>query len=116
MPEVGKAIYGEAAFQSRRNRGPTTSAARADYVARNPVATKRVLRAILKSADLCSSNPELAAEQLAASGMLSSKENVLGTLRDTRHEWRDFRCRRHPALLYSAVAGDRGARGDPRRH
>jgi len=65
-------------------------AGHADYVAKNPVATKHVLRAILTSADLCSSNPELAAERIAATGLLSSKENVLGTLRDTRHEWRDF--------------------------
>lgn len=65
-------------------------AGRTDYVARNPVATKHVLRAILKSADLCSSNPDLAAKKIAASGLLSSRENVLATLRDTRHEWRDF--------------------------
>lgn len=35
-----------------------------DYVRRNPVATKRVLRAILKAADLCTSAPQLAAGYL----------------------------------------------------
>jgi NitT/TauT family transport system substrate-binding protein len=65
-------------------------AGRADYVAKNPVATKRVLRAILQSADLCSTRPQLAADRLAASGMLKNKDKVLGTLRETRHEWRDF--------------------------
>jgi NitT/TauT family transport system substrate-binding protein len=65
-------------------------AGRADYVAKNPVATKRVLRAILKSVDLCSSNPELAARQLVEGGFLPNKSDILGTFKDTRHEWRDF--------------------------
>ena len=33
-----------------------------DYVTKYPVATKRVVRAILKAADFCASNPELAAQ------------------------------------------------------
>ena len=35
-----------------------------DYVSRYPIATKRVLRAILKAADLCVSQPEWVAAQL----------------------------------------------------
>ncbi len=38
--------------------------ARSDYVSKYPVATKRVLRAILKSADLCVSNPKIVAKQM----------------------------------------------------
>jgi NitT/TauT family transport system substrate-binding protein len=36
-----------------------------DFVARNPVATKRALRAILKSADICAADPERVARFLA---------------------------------------------------
>ena len=43
-----------------------------DYVNKYPVATKRVLRAILKSADFCASNPTLAA-QAAGRSRLSAQ-------------------------------------------
>ena len=36
-----------------------------EFVGRNPVATKRALRAILKSADVCAADPERAARFLA---------------------------------------------------
>ena len=36
-------------------------AGNADYVSNYPIATKRILRAILKSVDLCVSEPELVA-------------------------------------------------------
>src|SRR6185369_3733477 len=39
-------------------------AGRADYVDKYPVATKRVLRAILRSAEFCASNPTSAARAL----------------------------------------------------
>ena len=39
-----------------------------DYLQRYPVATKRVLRAILKASDVCSAKPELAARYLADHG------------------------------------------------
>jgi NitT/TauT family transport system substrate-binding protein len=40
-------------------------AANRDFVQRNPVATKRVVRAILKSADICAAEPQRAARYLA---------------------------------------------------
>ena len=43
-------------------------AAHSDFVARNPVATKRALRAILKAADICSENPERAARLMQERG------------------------------------------------
>ncbi|TIM83572.1 MAG: ABC transporter substrate-binding protein, partial [Mesorhizobium sp.] len=39
-------------------------AGNADYVNKHPATTKRVLKAILTAADLCASNPELAAQEL----------------------------------------------------
>jgi len=45
-----------------------TISANRDFAMRNPVATKRALRAILKAADICSREPERVARYLAAKG------------------------------------------------
>ena len=63
----------------------------ADYVNRYPVATKRVLRAILKAADFCASNPALAAQATGRSRFLPNYDYALATLNDTQHDkWRDY--------------------------
>jgi NitT/TauT family transport system substrate-binding protein len=55
------------------------------------VATKRVLRAILKSVDFCASNPTAAARELVNRGFLPSYDDALTTLQETRHDgWRDY--------------------------
>jgi NitT/TauT family transport system substrate-binding protein len=65
--------------------------ASADYVNKYPVATKRVLRAILKGADLCTSDPSWSAEQLVGRGFVPSYEIALQTLSDTRYDiWREY--------------------------
>jgi NitT/TauT family transport system substrate-binding protein len=63
----------------------------ADYVERYPVATKRVVRAILKAADICASDPELAA-QLSVDGKFTDRyDHALQALREARYDrWRDF--------------------------
>lgn len=62
-----------------------------EYVSRYPVATKRVLRAILKSADLCASNPQLVARQMVDREFVRSYDYALQTLQDIRYDrWRDF--------------------------
>ena len=43
-----------------------------DFVQRNPIATKRVLRAILKAADICAREPERAARYMVEKGMRSA--------------------------------------------
>ena len=43
-------------------------AARKDFVANKPVATKRAVRAILKAADICAREPERAARYMVAKG------------------------------------------------
>ncbi len=66
-------------------------AGNADYVDKYPVATKRVLRAILKAADLCASNPTAAARELVDRGFLPSYDDALERCRETRHDkWRDY--------------------------
>lgn len=63
----------------------------ADYVTRYPIATKRVLRALLKAADLCFSDPQGAAKQLIDGGFAAQYDYTLQTLRDVRYDrWRDF--------------------------
>ena len=65
--------------------------ARSDYVSKYPVATKRVLRAILKSADLCVSNPKIVAKQMVERGFVKSYDYALQTLNDIQYDrWRDF--------------------------
>ena len=65
--------------------------ARAAFVDRYPVATKRALRAILKTADLCASNPQWVARQMVDRGFVPSYEYALQTLADVRYDrWRDY--------------------------
>jgi NitT/TauT family transport system substrate-binding protein len=63
----------------------------AEYVNKYPIATKRVLRAILKAADLCASNPKGVARQLVDRGYLESYDYAIHTFNATRHDvWRDY--------------------------
>ncbi len=62
-----------------------------DYVQKNPVATKRVLRAILKGADLCAGDPARAAQRLIDGGFTASYDDALQTLRDVPYDkWREY--------------------------
>jgi NitT/TauT family transport system substrate-binding protein len=62
-----------------------------DYVTRYPVATKRVLRSILKAADLCVSAPEMAAQQMVDRDFVPSYDYALQTLQEIRYDrWREF--------------------------
>ena len=62
-----------------------------DYVTKYPVATKRVLRAILKAADFCASSPELAAQALVDRGFLPNYDSALATLKENPHDkWREY--------------------------
>ena len=47
-----------------------------DYVNKYPIATKHVLRAILKGADLCATEPALVARRLVAGGFSRRYEYV----------------------------------------
>ncbi len=61
-----------------------------EFVRKNPVATKRALRAILKAADVCKFEPERVAGLMAANG-LARYEDTLQTLREVPYgTWRDY--------------------------
>jgi len=65
--------------------------ATADYVNKYPVATKRVLRSILKAADLCVSDPGMVARQMVGREFVPSYDFALQTLKDIRYDrWREF--------------------------
>jgi NitT/TauT family transport system substrate-binding protein len=62
-----------------------------DYVRTNPVATKRVIRAILKAADLCAAEPARAARQMVAVGLASRYDYVLQTISELPYDkWREY--------------------------
>jgi ABC-type nitrate/sulfonate/bicarbonate transport system substrate-binding protein len=50
-------------------------ATRTEFARKYPVATKRVMRAILKGADLCASNPKQIADRLVTQGYTSDMAN-----------------------------------------
>jgi NitT/TauT family transport system substrate-binding protein len=62
-----------------------------EYVRTNPVATKRVLRAILKAADLCAGEPARAARQLVEGGFTDRYDYAFQGLREVAYDkWRDY--------------------------
>jgi NitT/TauT family transport system substrate-binding protein len=66
-------------------------AANREYAARNPVATKRVIRAVLKAADLCASKPEVAARLIVEGGFTERYEYALQTLTENPYgAWREY--------------------------
>jgi NitT/TauT family transport system substrate-binding protein len=66
----------------------TTSA---DYAAKHPVATKRVMRAILKSIDLCVSEPGRIAKKMIDRKFANNYDYTLQAINEIRYDrWRDY--------------------------
>ena len=62
-----------------------------DFVRNHPVATKRALRAILKAADLCASDPARVARRLVNGGFTPRYEYALQALREIPYDkWREW--------------------------
>jgi NitT/TauT family transport system substrate-binding protein len=62
-----------------------------EFVRAHPVATKRFLRAILKAADMCATDPELAAQSFVDSGWTPHYDYALQTLTELPYDrWREF--------------------------
>jgi NitT/TauT family transport system substrate-binding protein len=61
------------------------------YIRKYPVATKRVLRAIVKAADLCASEPTRVARQIVDAGFTPSYDYALQTLKEIPYaRWREY--------------------------
>ncbi len=62
-----------------------------DYVSKYPIATKRVMRALLKAVDLCLSDPQAVAKQLIDRGFANQYDFALQTMNEVRYDrWREF--------------------------
>jgi NitT/TauT family transport system substrate-binding protein len=62
-----------------------------DWVQKHPVATKRVLRAILKAADLCATDPPGVARRLVDGGFTPRYDYALQTLSELPYDkWREY--------------------------
>jgi len=62
-----------------------------DYIHRQPVATKRVLRAVLKAADLCATDPAGAARRMVDRGFTPRYDYALQTLSENSFDkWREY--------------------------
>jgi NitT/TauT family transport system substrate-binding protein len=62
-----------------------------DFVRKHPIATKRALRAILKSTDMCALDPEGAARALVDKGYTTRYESALQVMKELPfNKWRDY--------------------------
>jgi len=62
-----------------------------DYIRKYPIATKRVLRAILKAADVCATEPVRVARLLVDGGYTSRYDYALQMLSDLPYDkWREY--------------------------
>jgi NitT/TauT family transport system substrate-binding protein len=78
-------------------------AGNAEFVRDHPVATKRVLRAMLKANDVCTAEPERTARQLVDRGFTKHYDYAVETLSEIPYgAWREFDPRTRCASLPSA--------------
>jgi NitT/TauT family transport system substrate-binding protein len=64
---------------------------RREFVRKNPVATKRALRAILKATDICAREPARAAQLLVDKGYVPRYDYALQALQDVSYaKWREY--------------------------
>jgi NitT/TauT family transport system substrate-binding protein len=62
-----------------------------EFVGKNPVATKRALRAILKANEICTADPERAVRALVARGYARGQDTALQLMRELPYaRWRDY--------------------------
>ena len=62
-----------------------------DFIGKNPAATKRVLRAMLKATDFCASDPAAAARRMVEGGFSTRYDYALQTLKEVPYnKWRDY--------------------------
>jgi NitT/TauT family transport system substrate-binding protein len=62
-----------------------------EFVRKYPVATRRVLRAILKAADLCATQPQAAARRIVDDGFTPRYDYAVETLNELPYDkWREY--------------------------
>jgi len=62
-----------------------------EYGSKYPIATKRVLRAVLKATDLCVTEPARVAQRIVDGGFTARYDYAFGTLSDVPYDkWREY--------------------------
>jgi NitT/TauT family transport system substrate-binding protein len=62
-----------------------------EFVTKNPVATKRVIRAVLKAAEICAVAPEKAAKSITAKGLSKNYDYALEAIKSLPYgRWREY--------------------------
>jgi NitT/TauT family transport system substrate-binding protein len=62
-----------------------------EFVRKHPVATKRALRAVLKSADVCAIEPEQVARTIVGKGLARNYDYALQAIQELPYgKWREF--------------------------
>ena len=63
----------------------------ADFVRRSPIATKRVVRAMMRATDICAAKPDWVAKRLVDRGLTARYNYVRQGLEDVSYRaWRDY--------------------------
>src|SRR5262245_13330372 len=89
--KIGRVIFNSAADRPWSQYFCCMIAGHRDYVRKHPVATKCVLRAIIKAADLCTSQPERAAQRIVEAGFTPRYDYALQLLREISYaRWREY--------------------------
>jgi NitT/TauT family transport system substrate-binding protein len=66
-------------------------AGNSEFIQKHPIATKRVLRAILKATDFCATEPQTAARRLVEAGFTERYDYAFETLTEVPYaKWREF--------------------------
>ena len=62
-----------------------------DFVRRNPIATKRVVRAMVRATDICAAKPDWVAQRLVDRGLTPRYDYARQGLDDVSYRsWRDY--------------------------
>jgi NitT/TauT family transport system substrate-binding protein len=89
--EIGRVILNSTADYPWSHYFCCMLGANTDYVRNYPFATKRVLRAVLKAADICAAEPERVARRLVESGITESYDYALQSLTELPYRsWREY--------------------------
>jgi NitT/TauT family transport system substrate-binding protein len=89
--KVGRVILNTSTDEPWSNYFCCTAYGNREFVRAHPVATKRYLRAILKTADFCAAEPERAAQQLVDAGFTGRYDYALQTLTEVPYGvWREY--------------------------
>jgi NitT/TauT family transport system substrate-binding protein len=88
---IGRVIVNSAADRPWSQYFCCMLAGNRNYVSKYPVASKRVLRAVLKADDLCGTEPSLAAQQMVDRGLTPRYDYALQALSEIPYpKWREY--------------------------